>query len=145
MNKPLTQYSPYLAGVFALPGLYILSSYNYLLFHILAEIFSIVIACGIFMVAWNCRRISDNHYLLFLGIAYLFIGGTDLLHTLAYKGMAIFPGFGANEPTQLWISARYLESISLLIAPVFLTRRLYPGAAFAGYTLIIGLLVLSIV
>ena len=57
------------------------SFYNYLLFHSLVEIFSIVIACGIFMVAWNSRRFLDNNYLLFLGIAYLFIAALDLLHS----------------------------------------------------------------
>lgn len=89
-----------------LAGLYIASRYNYLLFHSLAEIFSIFVACGIFVVAWNSRRFMDNNYLLFLGIAYLFIGGLDLAHTLAYKGMGIFSGYDANLPTQLWISDR---------------------------------------
>ena len=62
-----------LYGVFVLVGLYLTSHYSYLLFHSLAEIFSIVIACGIFMVAINSRRFLDNNYLLFIGIAYLFI------------------------------------------------------------------------
>jgi hypothetical protein len=32
----------------------------------------------------------ENKYLLLLGIAYLFIGILDLLHTLSYMGMEIF-------------------------------------------------------
>ena len=77
-------------------GLYLTSLYSYLLFHSLAEIFSIVVACGIFMITWNARRFLDNNYLLFIGIAYLFIGCFDLLHTLAYKGMGVFSGNGAT-------------------------------------------------
>jgi len=111
-------------GMFIMAGLTVASGYNYLLFHGLAEIFSIVIACGIFMLAWNTRRFQDNAYLVLLGIAYLFIGGFDLLHTLAYKGMGVFVEAGANLPTQLWIAARYLESISLLAAPFFCRRRI---------------------
>ena len=65
-----------------LAALCVCSLYNYLLFHFIAEVFSIVIACGIFMVAWNSRRYFDNQYLLFLGIAYLFIGVLDLAHML---------------------------------------------------------------
>jgi hypothetical protein len=41
--------------------LYFSSRYNYLLFHSLAEIFSILIAFGIFVIAWNCRRILKNN------------------------------------------------------------------------------------
>ena len=87
--------------------LYLASLYNYLLFHSIAEIFSIVVACGIFLVVWNSREYLNNNYLLFLGIAYLFVAGFDLVHTLAYKGMDIFVGYGANLPTQLWIAGRY--------------------------------------
>ena len=44
---------PVMAAVFL--GLYLLSLYSYLLFHSLAEIFSIVVGCGLFLVAWNVR------------------------------------------------------------------------------------------
>ena len=125
-------------------GLYLSSLYNYLLFHCLAELFSVVIAIGVFAIAWNSRRFLENNYLLYLGIAYLFVGTIDLAHTLAYKGMNIFPGFGANLPTQLWIAARSLEAASLLLAPWFLNRRLNPAVLFAGYFLSFTLLSLSI-
>ena len=125
-------------------GLYLASLYNYLLFHSLSEIFSIFVACGIFVVAWNSRRFMDNNYLLFLGIAYLFIGGLDLVHTLAYKGMGIFSGYDANLPTQLWISARYIESMSLLIAPLFIHRKLNTRVVFVSYALLASLMLASI-
>ncbi|MCP4218613.1 MAG: response regulator, partial [bacterium] len=108
-------------------GLYAASLYQYLLFHTLAEMFSITVAAGLFMIAWNSREFMENNYLLFLGIAYLFIGGLDMVHTLGYKGMNIFADYDANLPTQLWIAARYMESLSLLVAPVFLKRELRPG------------------
>ena len=38
------------------------------------------------------KKFIESHYLLFLGIAYLFISIIDLLHTLAYTGMNIFTG-----------------------------------------------------
>jgi PAS domain S-box-containing protein len=128
----------------ALIGIYLTSFYNYLLFHGLVEVFSIVIASGIFMVAWNSRGFLQSQYLLFLGIAYLFVGGIDLLHTFAFKGMGVFEGFGANLPTQLWIVARYTEAFSLLLAPLFFRRKLNPGWTFFGYSLATGLLLASI-
>jgi signal transduction histidine kinase len=133
-----------LAWALALFGLYLTSLHSYLLFHSLAEIFSIVVACAIFMVAWNSRQFLDNNYLLFIGIAYLFVGGFDLLHTLAYKGMGVLPGYGANLPTQLWIATRYIESFSLLIAPVFIGRKLRPSLILTGYSLVTAVLLATI-
>jgi signal transduction histidine kinase len=91
-------------------------------------------------LAWNSRRFLDNGYLLFLGLAYLFIAGLDLLHTLAYKGMGVFSGYDANLPTQLWIAARYLESLSLLAALLFLRRKFNPNVVFIGYTVVVSAL-----
>ncbi len=133
-----------LYGALFLLGLYLASLYNYLLFHCLVEIFSLVIACSIFVLAWNSRHIIDNPYLVVIGIAYLFVGGIDLLHTLAYKGMGVFPGYGANLPTQLWIAARYLQSISFLIAPWLMHRKVHYPAVLSAYSIAVVLLVLSI-
>ncbi len=125
-------------------GLIVVSRYNYLLFHSAAEIFSIVIAAGMFVLVWNTREDLDNNYLFFLGIAYLFIGIIDGLHILAYEGMGVFPGHGANLPTQLWIAARYFESLSLLFAPVFLGRSLNQGLCFVSLLLVAALVLSSI-
>jgi signal transduction histidine kinase len=133
-----------LVGALLLLGLYLTSHYSYLLFHSLVEVFSIVVACGIFMVAWNARQFLDNDYLLFVGISFLFVAALDLLHTLAYQGMGVFTGYGANLPTQLWIAGRYVQSLSLLIAPTFIRRRLKPHLAFLSYAAVVFLLLASI-
>ncbi|MBS3907589.1 MAG: GAF domain-containing protein [Syntrophaceae bacterium] len=133
-----------LIGILVFFGLYLTSLYSYPLFHSLAEMFSIVIACGIFMIAWNSRRFIDNHYLLFLGVAYLFIAAIDLIHTLSFKGMGVFQGHETNLPTQLWIAARYMESISLLIAPFFIRRKVNLNLVFSVYTMAAFLLFASV-
>jgi PAS domain S-box-containing protein len=124
-------------------GLYGASLYSYLLFHILVEGFSIVIACSIFVLVWNSRRIIDNPYLVIIGITCLFVGGIDFLHTLAFKGMGIFPG-GANLPTQLWIAGRYLQGISFVIAPLLMKRTVNYPAVLRVFFFVSALLVLSI-
>ena len=133
-----------LSGLFVLLGLYLASLYSYPLFHSLAEIFSIVVACGIFMIAWNTRESLESPYLLFIGIAYLFVGAIDLIHTLAYKGMGVFHGYGANLPTQLWIAGRFMESITLLIAPLFFDRKLRATSVFFSYATVSLLLLLAV-
>ncbi len=125
-------------------GLWLVSSFNYLLFHSIAEIFSIVVAFGIFVLAWNSRHFGENSYLLFVGIAYLFVAGIDLLHTLAYRGMGVFQGHGSNLATQLWVSARYLQSASLLSAAFLMHRRLSAKITLAVYGAVTSLLLVSI-
>ena len=147
MNEPSLAYRNYSTlslGALILAGLYWTSLYSYLLFHSLVEMFSIVVAWGIFALAWNSRRFVDNSFFGFLGIAYLFIGGLDLVHTLAYKGMGVFPGYDGNLPTQLWIAARYVNSISLFIAPWLIGKRVNYRSIFLAYSVTVFLLLGSI-
>jgi diguanylate cyclase (GGDEF)-like protein len=120
--------------------LWVVSRYNYLLFHVLAEGFSIVVACLIFVLATRTYRFSGNSLLLFLGNAYLAVAIVDLFHTLAFKGMGVFPSNDPNTATQLWIAARYLESFSLLLA-TWLGNRLPRKIQFWGFLGIASLLV----
>ena len=131
-------------GIAALSGLYVSSLYSYLLYHTLVELFSIVVSFAIFILAWNTRRVQENHYLLYLGIALLFTSALEMLHTLAYKGFGVFPAHDANLATQLWIAFRYLLSFSFLGAALFITRRLDLVKMTAGYALVTSLLIGSI-
>lgn len=141
----LGKYFTLLIGLAALTGLYLSSLFSYLLFHNIAEIFSIIVACGIFMIAWNSRKYLNNDYLIFIAIAYLFIGGLDLLHTLSYKGMKIFKD-NSDYATQLWIAARYLESLTLLVGFIFFLRgkTVKPYFIFLCYTLISFMIIMSV-
>ena len=133
-----------LGAALVLAGLYATSLYRYLLFHSLAEIFSILVAYTIFVFCWNSRRFLEDNYLVLLGIAYLFVGGLDMLHTFAYKGMGIFHTAGSNLATQLWLAARYVESLSLLAAGLLVGRRIRPAWVFGGYAVACTLLAASI-
>lgn len=124
--------------------LYLISLQNYLVFHSISEIFGVVIACGAFMVTWHCRKYIDNHYLLFIGIAYLFVAFVDFMHTLTYKGMGAFDNSEPNIPTQLWVCARYLESLSLLVAFFFLKKKLRVDVLFFSYLLLVSFLMATI-
>ncbi len=126
-------------------GLYLCSLYNYLLFHSFAEIFSIAVAFSVFMIAWNARGQTENNYIAFLGIGCLFIGILDLVHTLAFKGMPIFTDYDYYA-NQLWIAARYLQSLTLLAAFYFLhSKRKFPYLSILyGYGIISALIIASI-
>lgn len=125
-------------------GISFTARYSYVLFHTLGEMSSIAVAWAVFFLAWNSRRFMDNHFFLFLGVAYLFVGTIDLLHTLAYEGMGILPGGGSNLAAQLWIAARYLESLSLVGALAFRRRAINAALLLACYSIVVGVLLGSI-
>jgi signal transduction histidine kinase/DNA-binding response OmpR family regulator len=128
----------------ALTLLYALSEHNYLLFHTLVELASVVVACGVFIVFWNTRQFLDNGYFLFLGVAWAAVAVLDLVHALAYKGVGVFPDGTSDPATQLWIAARYLEAASLLLAPLFVRRRLPVQIVLAAYAVVVGLVLASV-
>ena len=132
-----------LAGALSLLGwLYWLGSRreHYLLFHCLSETFSIVVGFSIFTIAWNARRQVDCAFLSTLGMALLPTSLMDLLHTLAYRDMNIFPGIvgQSNLAAQLWVAGRLLQVSGLLAAAILAGRKPRPavtlgvfGGAFA--------------
>ena len=126
-----------------LAALYFTSLYSYLLFHSLAEIINIVVALAIFLIVWNSWRYIDNAYFLIIGVALFFSGLIYAFHLLAYKGMNILTN-DANLATQLWVSARYLVSISFFSAPLFINKKIRIGKIFTIYLVLFTLLFLSI-
>ena len=127
-------------------GLYLIQLKNYLLFHVFAEIFSIVIAFSVFIIVWNGRGyLKENKFLILYGLAYLFIGFIDLLHTLGYKGMAIFRDYDYYA-NQLWIAGRFMESITLMIGAFLISgkRRIAVNYVLLIYTAVTAFFVYSI-
>ncbi len=114
----------------------------YLIFHSLVELLSVIVAWGILTVAYNSRRFLKHSFFLFLGVGYAAVGSIDLVHMLGFEGMGVFPGYTTDLPTQLWIAARYVNATALLLAPLFLTRRvrlrwiILPFAAVTGLLLV---------
>lgn len=102
--------------------LYLISLNNYLLFHIVIELFSVYFAYVIFLIIWKSRSRLENRYLLILGVSYFFVGSFDFLSALAFHHTGTFPGFGINLTARFCIIARFLESTSFLVAPLFLIR-----------------------
>jgi hypothetical protein len=128
---------------------------NYLLFHSLSELFSISVAGCVFAITWSTRmhRPKDSSFFLVVGIGSLFVGGIDLVHTLAYKGMNVIQGYDSNLPTQLWIASRYLQSLSFMAASGLLFLQKFRGMVLstrapyillAGYAVITALILFAI-
>lgn len=106
--------------------------YNYLLFHTIAELFSIVVATATFMIAWNTRHTNQSPFLAFIGLSFPAVAAIDLLHTLAFRGMNVFPVTGSNLATQLWLAARYVQAGAFLVAPLLLPNGRVSAAVVLG-------------
>jgi len=101
-----------------------LKSYNYLLFHSVAEMISVILSVVIFVIVLTVwRYLVDNNCLCFLGITFFFVGVIDGVHMLGYGGMGVFDEFDSDLGIQLWILARYIQAFSLLISALLLQRR----------------------
>ncbi len=120
--------------------LYMVSRENYLVFHGLIEIATIVIGFSIFVLIVNARKNIDIRYYYVVGVGFLFISVIDLVHTLAYKGMGVFPGAASDLATELWIAGRYMQAVTLIAAPLLIGRRISLSALSAIYAPITALL-----
>jgi len=125
--------------------LYVSMRSNYLLFHTIAELFSIVVASALFMIAWNTRHVNQSQFLAFIGLSFPAVAALDFVHTMAYRGMHVFPDAGTDLPTQLWIAARYIQAANFLAAPLLLPNaRLQPGMVLAAQAVLFSLTILLI-
>lgn len=107
---------------------------SYLLFHTLAELFSIIIAATAMVVAMTSRHFTRNQFVVYIAIAFGCCAGLDIVHAFAYEGMQLIPNGGLNMASQLWIAARFIQAVALLSAPLLLRRNLDPAWIFLFYS-----------
>ena len=114
-------------------ALYALSTVHYRVFHVLVEGSGIGVSLGVFVVAWYARRLIGNSYALVLGFCHLSVAAVAVLHTMAYRGMGIFPVDEANTATQLWILASALQCAGFVIASAKPDRSYDPTRLALGF------------
>jgi PAS domain S-box-containing protein len=142
-NSGLLGYAKAAFAVLVIFFLFFASKYNYNLFHVIADGVSIVVATCAFVILWNSRRFKDNDYFTLVGIALVFFAILDFAHVLGNKNMGVFPGYGNLGPT-FYIASRYVLSISLVLAPLFIKRKLNAVLAFLSYIVVTCLVLLSV-
>ncbi|MCF8482681.1 MAG: hypothetical protein K9H25_19840 [Rhodospirillum sp.] len=135
---PATWPSPWewLAPVVAVSLLAPLSQWNYLLFHVSSELFISAVGLMMFFIASSVARFGRSHFMLVLGAGFFWVALLELFHTIAYKGMGVLFHGSANEATQLWVAARLIEALTLVVAPLFIGRRVSAVLAFLGFGLL---------
>lgn len=99
-----------------------LLQFSYLAFHVVAELFAIIIGFTVLIVGLAARSFNQNHYILFTALVMAWVSGIDLTHTLMYEGMKLFPAENPTIPSQLWLLARSIQAVGLAMAPIYLFR-----------------------
>ncbi|MDH5572120.1 MAG: EAL domain-containing protein [Gammaproteobacteria bacterium] len=135
VNQPSISWRVWVAPVFLALFLIFISQQNFLLFHTLAELFAIAVAIILSVVAWHTYSFSRNHFLMYIGAGYFWIGILDLVHALAFKGMEVIPIASANVSTQFWIISRFCEATLLLSSAWFFFRKINRVAVFVFFGL----------
>ena len=141
---------------FLLVGLFPLLFYRtmdiaaYLVFHNVAEFFSVMVSLSIFGVGWYTYDQSRNRHALFLSAAFLTIGLMDFMHALSYSGMPAFITTNSpNKSTQFWIAVRLVTAISFLISayiyPDSPSRYLSKRNLLAAFSVIFGLTFIGVI
>ncbi|MBZ4645397.1 MAG: hypothetical protein JG777_886 [Clostridia bacterium] len=125
-------------------GAFYISSLNYLLFHTAIELFAIIIAFNITIIAINTYPISKNDYFMFLGIAFGFVGIFNLCHVFTYEGINIFSRSNTNISLQFWIAAGCIKGLSILFSFIFFHRTVKPYFIFFFYAFVSLFLLLAI-
>lgn len=76
---------------------------------------------------------GKNVLVLRMGYLYSVVMFLDVLHTISYAGMGVFPSWTANQPTQFWILGRLIEASGLALALVLPKKRNLNIGYFAGF------------
>lgn len=97
--------------------IYININFHYLLFHIFAEYFAIFVSIGISLISYYTYSFTNNRYLLFIGLGYIWIALLDMLHTQTYLGMPFYGIETSDTSVNFWVFTRIFESLILLVAP----------------------------
>lgn len=120
--------------VMTIAGLSWLAAGNYLLFHTAIELFAVACYLAAFALVWSMRRHHHDRRLLSLAIAFPFLILLHLVHLLSFTGMSVIPAANPTSLTlQVWLAARLLAAISLILFALAPGRRLAPSLLWAGY------------
>jgi signal transduction histidine kinase len=111
-----------------------------LLFHTLAELFSIFVGLLMLVVVLNTQHFVRNDFLIFLGIGYFSISVLDALHAFTIAGMPFFNITDGEITIHLWIYSRLFEALLLLFAPVYLTNRLNTKVMIIMTSVLLGVI-----
>jgi len=117
---------------------------NHIFFHFSAELFTVIVSTCLFAIVWVIRERIDEGYFTILAIGLAFAAVFDLLHNLTFGEVRILSGFSPDHSYHFWIAGRFLQGVTLLLAPICVGRQTnnrLAGSAYLLVSLIIAFLI----
>jgi diguanylate cyclase (GGDEF)-like protein len=139
-TSKIMQLSQHIVLPMVLLLLWALSTFDFLAFHTLIELFTVIVAMAIAFSGWKARQHLTSNRLIFLSVLYFCVGLIDAAHMSTYKGVALIQHINANTPTQFWIFARLIESLGLAVFFNVNTQKKWSFLHYSVFTMIITLL-----
>ncbi|MFT5660164.1 MAG: PAS domain S-box-containing protein [Sulfurimonas sp.] len=89
---------------------------GHVLFHSLAEMFSILFGFMMIVIVFHTYQFTKNNFILYLGLGYFWVSMLDVMHMLTYPEVSIIEIENPNIMLTFWIAARFLEAFILFSA-----------------------------
>jgi len=119
---------PILAGlvivIIALAFFILVSQQNFQFLIIILELAGLAVAISIVSLVWNARWNVRDIFLVAIGLSVFFTAIIDALFTFSLVNSATFQGITFDDAIQIWIAARYLQCLTLLVAFILIGRTL---------------------
>ncbi|GEM_PF-995499 len=130
-------------AVLAFVLLVLTSLVSFNLFHSLVELAYATVAFCVFIIAWTLREFLDDDFPVFLGTALMATALLHVVHLVDYAGLDLISP-SSDPPTQLWLAATFVGSVSFLIAPFVLGHRLRMAPIVVAYLVLDGLVIAAV-
>lgn len=106
--------------------LLVLSQKNLLLFQAVIEFGSMAIFLFAVFLGFFATRLVRSPFLYGLSVTYFCVTLINFFYTLGYYGIDVFPRWTANQPMQLWILSRCIQSIGILLTILLAEKKYFP-------------------
>ncbi len=103
--------------------LYMVSEFNFLLFHTILEFVTFSVSLVIFYVSVISYKYFKLTAVTYLGTGFLPILTLIFLHIISYQGLQLFPGYDMNLSLQFWFILGYNMSLTFLYSFIFLGKK----------------------
>jgi diguanylate cyclase (GGDEF)-like protein/PAS domain S-box-containing protein len=114
--------------------LIIFQLFGLVVFHTFAELFTVIVGFVIFIVALTTFQLNQNSLFVLLGITYGNVALLDLFHLLTIPSMPLAIANNPQITLHLWVYARVIEAIALVIVPSFMGRTITLKPYLLGIT-----------
>ncbi len=92
-------------------------------FHVTLEGMCLIAALSIYVIGTRTYRFSNSVMLLYISVAFMYVGALEVLHLFYYNGVGLLQGASTNRAAQFWTASRALEIGAICAVPLALKRR----------------------